>query len=380
MHTIVGIRRLDETLRRFGAGGEQGLCGDNWHMTWSSDDEQYVALCDGQGWPNVPGHTGESYNTRVYAIKGELPHITFRHLPGFPDLLWGKNPENNRYYGFGVLSVDSHIYHFLSTPNHPFDEPKPRFVGAKLIFSPDDGHSWKNQDGSPVKWEEWSKRDRGNMVFFHEPGDAFSLLSVLQFGKHYELNRDGYIYVFAPNGNQDGTMNQLVMFRTDKHKILERASYEFFVSCNADGSANWSHDINARGVVHTFPSGWVNSHPEAHPYGWHPSIVYNAPLGLYMMVNWGMGCSADGKWFGKPSYLGFWIAEQPWGPWTQVHEETEWTPLGDPLARVYQPQISPKWISKDGKSLWLVFTDFQKNDDKLPYYCFNCQKVEVLTK
>ena len=132
--------------------------------------------------------------------------------------------------------------------------------------------------------------------------------------------------------------------------------------------------------MHTFPSGWVNDHPEADPYGWHPSLSYNAPLGLYMMACWGMGCSADGKWFGKPSYLGFWTPEQPWGPWTQVHEETEWTPLGDPAAPVYQPQISPKWISADGKSFWMVFTDFQKDGDKLPYDCFNCQRVEVLTK
>ena len=69
-----------------------------------------------------------------------------------------------------------------------------------------------------------------------------------------------------------------------------------------------------------------------------------------MMVNWGMGCDSDGKWFGKPSYLGFWIAAYPWGPWNQVYEETAWAPEGDSAARAYQPQIIPKWIAKDGKS------------------------------
>ena len=99
-----------------------------------------------------------------------------------------------------------------------------------------------------------------------------------------------------------------------------------------------------------------------------------------MMVNWGMGCDSDGKWFGKPSYLGFWIAAYPWGLWNQVYEETAWAPEGDSAARAYQPQIIPKWIAKDGKSFWLAFTDYQVVDGKLPYTCFNCQQAEILTE
>jgi hypothetical protein len=81
-------------------------------------------------------------------------------------------------------------------------------------------------------------------------------------------------------------------------------------------------------------------------------VVYNAPLELYLMANWGMGCAADGMWFGKPSYLGFWISKTPWGPWEQIHEETAWMPLGDAGARAYQPQISPKWIADVRRSGW----------------------------
>ena len=131
------------------------------------------------------------------------------------------------------------------------------------------------------------------------------------------------------------------------------------------------------------------------------------------MANWGMGSAPDGEWFGKPSYLGFWTAPNPWGTWTQIHEETAWTPDKDPAARAYQPQIAPKWIAQDGKSFWLVWTDFQKKDDKgelkqmmeenkrrrerrqvntpeddmrrlaimrrtMPYYSFNAQRVELV--
>lgn len=370
MTTITGIKMLKGTTHRSGNG-------DNWHTTWANNDKQYVLLTDGTGWPNAVGNTGKRYITRVFAIHGDAPNHTFEHLPGYPDLNYP-----NIFYGFGILALDESIYHFLTTANRlPHDQPNfvSRFVGAKLIYSPDNGQSWKNHDGSPLRWETWEERNSESMVFHYEPGDAFSLLTILQMGKNYEHNTDGYVYVYAPNGNEEGSMNQLVMFRVPKDRILSRSDYEYFVSRNSDGTANWSNDIHARGVVHTFPSGWVNKGFH-HPYAWHPSVVYNAPLGVYMMANWGMGCDSDGRWFGKPSYLGFWTAAQPWGPWNQVYEETAWAPEGDAAARAYQPQIIPKWIAKDGKSFWLAFTDYQEVDGKLPYTCFNCQKAEILTE
>ena len=45
---------------------------------------------------------------------------------------------------------------------------------------------------------------------------------------------------------------------------------------------------------------------------------------------------------------------------------------------IYQYRAQqPRWISPDGKSFWLVWTDFQEIDKKRPYYAFNLQKVEV---
>ena len=370
MTRVTGIRMLNETIHRSGHG-------DNWQTTWAGDDRQYLLLTDGRGWPEAVGDTGKTYTTRVFAMIGDAPDHTFEHLPGYPDL---HHPIV--FYGFGILALDGYIYHFLTTPNRLAHDHPPLylsdFVGAKLIYSPDNGGTWKNQDGSPLKWERWEERNSESMVFYNEPGDTFSLLTMLQMGRNYESNIDGYVYVYAPNGNVEGSMNQLVMFRVAKDKILSRSAYSYFVSRNGDGSANWSADIHERGIVHSFPTGWVNKGFH-HPYSWHPSVVYNAPLGLYMMANWGMGCDDHGRWFGKPSYLGFWIAEHPWGPWDQVYEETAWAPAGDTAARAYQPQIIPRWISEDGKSFWLAFTDYQIVDNERPYTSFNCQKAVILT-
>jgi len=372
---IKGVHRMEETVARL--GGE----GDNWHMTWTSDDRLVAGLCDGTAdpWPKVPR---KLYNSRLISIHGLPPKFDFEDTPGYPELLVGPGPRNaSRYYNFGILATNGSIYQFMSTPDRPFDtnEPHPRFIGAKLIYSPDNGATWRNQDGStPVRWEPWEERSKTNMAFFKEPSDAFSLLTVLQMGRDYEQNKDGYVYIYSPNGSTEGTMNQLVMCRVKKDRILDRGAYEFFVGRRPDGSANWSKDIVERGVVQTFPSGWVNT--KIHPYSWHPSVVYNKPLGLYLMANWGMGCTPDGMWFGKPSYLGFWSAPNPWGPWTQIYEEKEWTPAHDRAARAYQPQIMPRGISADGKSFWLVWTDFQFVGPKRPYYSFNLQKVEMTTE
>ncbi|MBL8271066.1 twin-arginine translocation signal domain-containing protein [Steroidobacter sp.] len=408
---VRSVIRREETVLRHGGNG------DNWHMSWASDDRQYVSLCDGSGFSDQPR---AFYNSRMIAISGGPRDAQFHDLAGYPMLARPTQRQNDtRYYNFGTLALDGYFFQFMSTFNRPFrpnEEEEPdrnnliRFNGAKLIYSPDSGRTWHNQNGStPVVWEDWNQRSREALVFFEEDQEAFSLLTILQMGRNYEHNRDGYIYVYAPNGNTEGTMNELVMFRVLKGKLLERSSYEYFVGRTAKGGAIWSKDIMARATVHTFPRGWVNS--LVHPYAWHPSVVYNAPLGLYLMANWGMGAGLDGMWFSRPSYLGFWIAANPWGPWTQVHEETSWLPAGEPNARAYQPQIAPKWISDDGRSFWIVWTDFQVTDEKarrlaaeeykrianagtssetdvmrsamsmrqyMPYYAFNVQRVELV--
>jgi hypothetical protein len=404
MPKVTGAVRREDTVLRLGGYG------DNWHMSWAADDRQFVSLDDGFGW----GQEEVFHNSRMLTVSGDPENAKFEDLPGYPDLTFNLSDPDTwfRYYGFGTLALNERVYQFLSTPNHGLDQRRgARFVGAKLIYSPDNGATWCNQDGStPVAWEHWDERSKENMAFFEEPGEAFSLLTVLQMGRNYEANKDGYVYVYAPNGNVEGTMNQLVMFRVPKESLLDRGAYEFFAGLDAEGSASWSKAIEDRGIVHTFPSGWVNVN--GHPYAWQPSVVYNEPLGVYLMANWGMGCTEDGEWwFGKPSYLGLWTAPNPWGPWTQIHEETAWEPDQDPGARAYQPQISPKWIAADGRSFWLVWTDYQvvggtsdadhdelafaevrsnggsvpmelftKDAEAKPYYSFNAQRVDLIVE
>src|SRR3954453_18968555 len=108
---------------------------------------------------------------------------------------------------------------------------------AKLIYSPDNGQTWCNQNGSsPVVWEDWRQQSRERLAFFEESRESFSLLAILQMGRDYSANRDGYIYVYSPNGNVDGQMNELVLLRVPIGQILDRTACEYFGGWRRDGS------------------------------------------------------------------------------------------------------------------------------------------------
>jgi hypothetical protein len=369
--------RGDDTTLRLGGNG------DNLHLSWAADGRQYFSLDDGTGWFRERERMD---NSRLWAVEGEPHDATFHDVPAYPELSFPSEHDFAGgpvalYYGLGVLALDGCIFHFLSTTEGRRDSMALSFTGVKAVYSPDNGRTWCNQDGStPVVWEAVGRRSRDTMLFFEEPQRAFSALTILQMGRNYELNRDGYMYAYAPNGATDGTMNQQVLFRTPKDRVLDRGAFEFFAGLRSDGSASWSAQIADRAVVQTFPAGFVSAE---HAHSWIPSVVYNEPLGLYLMSNWGMPWCADPAAFAsRPSYLGFWTALQPWGPWEQIHEEPEWLPCGDANARAYEAQIAPKWIAPDGKSFWLVWSDFQsqtiEGEVQMPYYAFNTQRVDVL--
>jgi hypothetical protein len=367
-------------------------------MTWSSTGDQLVAVIDGAGRPELPkDHYASS---RLFSLRGDPQNGAFDSVTGYPDIsLWAFLKCGAPYYAMNCLSVDGVIYQYLCTFNRKVDwiregiESSHNFNSAKRIYCVDNGRTWRNQDGTtPVVQEPQNAQSADNMLIFHEPQNCFSIPSFLQMGQDYSLNRDGYVYVYAPNGSTEGTMNELVLFRVKKKKLLDRGSYEFFAARNRDGSARGASDVQARAVVHTFPSGWVDRN---FPLCWLPSVAYNAPSRLYMMANSSgvsANCISD-----KPSYFGLWVAQNPWGPWHQIHEESAWIAGGDVQARAAAPLIAPKWLSSDGRSFWLVWTDVQQStsirslrrrrlgyvgagDSSHPYFGFNAQRMDLVTK
>ncbi len=353
---VRSLRRRDDTILRL------PTIGDGYKMTWTADGQQLTVVNDGAGWIDPPDRF---FKRSLWSIGGDgPPNLVARLVEGYPTVEQSQEPEEApHYHGHGLLAVRGRIYQFLSALDQAKDRPR-HWTTAKLVYSEDGGRSWRNQDGSvPVRWEAWEEQAKEKFAFFNEPDGCFSLLTILQMGQDYRANHDGYIYVYGTNGNVDGRMNELMLFRVGIDQILDRRAYRFFAGLQPDGRPRWSESLDDRQPVHVFPRGWVNA-TNLFPGDlvvetWLPSVVYNQALDIFMMVSAGNGCADDGTEFGKPSYLGFWVSLTPWGPWRQVHEDRAWAPGGDPLARAYSPQIGPMWISPDGKSFWLAWCDLK---------------------
>ena len=194
----------------------------------------------------------------------------------WPDSDLGRDVTAWNWYAYGLVSIDANIYQFIS---HCAElRGWGWFDGCQLVWRPAGETGWLRWNGSDANDDDrwFAGAGRNELLFHNEPERAFSFITVAQFGRDYEQNRDGYVYLYSPNGTQHP--EQLNLVRVRKDHILDRTQYEYFQERTPDGGAVWVRDsISARGAVHEFPQGWGW-------YSWSPSVVWNEPLGLFVMA------------------------------------------------------------------------------------------------
>ena len=369
--------------------------GDNWCVTWAKDNLLYTSQCDGRGWSNKNGSSGDFMNNKIWKIDGGPDSASFNpqwiyEAPDYsrtaqqviygpifsPDSTNRFPPQNKldtwNWYSYGIISVDGSIYQFIShcAERKGFGW----FDGTQIIHRPKGKKQWLRWNGTIANNnDKWLLNEGDNeLFFFNEPDLAFSFITVAQYGKDYQLNKDGYLYFYSPEGKEKS--NQLNMARVKKENILQREKWEFFQNLNENGSANWTNKIENRGLVHKFPEGWGF-------YSWSPSVIWNEQLGVFLMACAGTqppgsGGVLENYMHYKTGGLMFLWADNPWGPWNQFYWNENWN-AGDSVNRLYLPQLSPKWISKDGKDIFMIFSDAGRDFGKKNYR-WNMQKIHVV--
>jgi hypothetical protein len=270
-----------------------------------------------------------------------------------------------------------------------------------LLKSKDNGDTWYRVDrhGNERKLgPRDSARNEVNpheMFFLEEFGlphqkqkaYPFSFVDFVKCGKNNSAAKDNYLYIYSPEGAH---AHKLLLARVPKDKLGIRSAWEYFVKYK-DSLPIWTSDISKRGHVHVYPQksrdgncfGW---------YSWVPSVVWNEGLGLYIMVNGGTYggskmTSSDKDYYSswmhtQTGSLGFWYSKKPYGPWHQFYYTDYWT-VDDPKNRTYQPSLSPKWISKDGKEMVLIWSDAMKNKEGRSHtvnYKWNHMRMTIQTK
>lgn len=377
----IGVIFHKETLYRSDGWG------DNWCITWMADDSQIASMCDG----NWLGGK-ESFHNHLYRILGGPRNFERQDIPGYPQYVWG----TGSWFGYGIVSVDGRLYSVVSkTPANQWSGP---FRGIKLLTSADNGRTWyrvkrrgqqrqidpRDESRNEVNLEEMFFLEEFGLPHQNKEAYPFSYVDFVKCGKDNNAAKDNYLYIYSPEGAH---AHKLLLARVPKDRLGIRSHWQYFVKYD-DGRPVWTSDIQERGYVHEFPSRSQKNHFFGW-YSWLPSVVWNEGLGLYIMVNGGTyaghGMTESDKdyydaWMHtETGSLGFWYSANPYGPWQPFYYTDYWT-VDDPANRTYQPKLSPKWISADGKEMVLIWSDAMKNKEGRSHtvnYKWNQMKITI---
>ncbi|MCX7048433.1 MAG: serine hydrolase [Candidatus Sumerlaeota bacterium] len=283
---------------------------DNWPLTWGDDDALYAAYGDGNGFEPF---VSEKLSLGFARIRGDAAAFQGENLRA-PTLEQRGGGAAGRKAS-GLLCVDGALYLWARNAGN-----------SQLAWSSDHGATWT-----------W-----GNWKFTQSLGCP----SFLNFGKNYAGARDTYVYVYSPDADSAYEVaDRLILARVPKDRIREREAYEFFVKLDSTtGAAIWSKDLAQRGAAFVNPKRCYRS-----------NVSYNAGLRRYLLAQpIPQAASKDAK--GKIDTrfhggLAIYDAPEPWGPWTTVFFTEDWD-----IGPGDSASLPPKWMSADGKTLYLVFS------------------------
>lgn len=381
----ISVKFKKETIKRLGSGG------DNWCITWAKDGSQITSMCDGN-WLNLKNEIGGFHN-HLFRIIGDANDFKREDIPNYPDF----SGELGSWFGYGVIAIDDNLYSAISkTPWGSWSGP---FKGIKLLKSKDNGNSWYRVDKKGNELLIGIKDSMRNVVsekemFFleenaisHKDQKAypFSFIDFVQSGQNNTAAKDDFIYIYSPEG---AFANKLCLARVNKNKLEFRNEWQYFKKYNSNRKPQWTKDISKRGYVYEYPEKNENGNYFGW-YSWLPSVVWNEGLGLYIMVNGGTYAghemtNSDKDYYDhwmhtKTGSLGFWYSKNAYGPWTQFFYTDYWI-ADDDKNLTYQPKLSPKWISKDGKKMILIWSDAMKNEGGTSHtvnYIWNQMEIEI---
>jgi uncharacterized Ntn-hydrolase superfamily protein len=236
-----------------------------------------------------------------------------------------------------MLAVDGILYMFVRNYKPPSSDD---FTNSRLACSTDLGKSWT--------WADWH---------FSE---TFGCPAFVQFGKNYEGARDDYIYIASQaNDSAYGYSPDIVLARVRKDQVMDRSRYDFFAGLDMNGKPLWLPDISKRQPIFTDPKGTQRI-----------AITYNAPLGRYILAT-------SHQTSGKATHtaaLGIFEAPELWGPWATVYYDDHWSIEDGKDCRTYHHRYPPKWISPDGRTMWLLYSGL---DCGLYTFCVKKATLEV---
>ena len=313
--------------------------GDNWPVTWSADNNLYTFLADGYGFGPLP----KEYSRYPVKITGTP---VAGNVEGF------EISTNQAGKGTGGDVKGKKVSGLISLPD-PSNPSRTLLVawvrnintsgGASLMYSGDFGMNWT--------WA-WGDPDSIPGAVIPELGHP----SWMQAGKNNGSAQDGYLYFFSQDQPKAYLLaDHVILGRVPQNNVLDKSKYQYFTGTAENPS--WSLIISSRKPAFT-----------AEKQCYRLYVTYNPPLNRYFLLT----ANGDGLMTGyKGTHnLGIYEAVNPWGPWKTVYRNNSFHKTWS----VFGPQMVPKWINSDGKTFYLLFSNFPNGP-----YKFNLQKVVLKT-
>jgi hypothetical protein len=310
---------------------------DTWYPSWAADGNLYSPWTDGTVHGLKASSGGGGAVTGHATIIGDDPMklevVNHGIYPSSPSPYTGRYPCGSLvfggvwYYGTYCLHPAGSVTHGGIAYNWPWLGP---FVGFR--YSTDFGKTWTQTPCTPAKPLFGEHALKGEPVKIGAP-------HFLDFGKNMEHSPDGKAYLVA-HGASDGanrrfgynswiTGDEIYLLRVTPsiENMNDASKYEFF-----DGTG-WTHDFAKIKPIATWRDhmGCV-------------TMTYNAPLKKYLM------CVTDGgNTTGKyDSYI--LESDHITGPFKRVQYLHH---FGE---QAYFVNIPSKFISADGRTLWLCYS------------------------
>ena len=325
--------------------------GDTWYPTWSSNDTLYSPYTDGTT-TRFDGYNDEAIswdsqthnNTGHGVIIGDNPldlkaySIGLFRSPATP--YHGRYPcgslvyDGIWYYGTYCLDPGGQTIYGDQIINWPWMGP---FVGFR--YSTDYGHSWKECPHTPEKPLFGETGLNGYPVKIGSP-------HFVDFGKNLHYSPDGKAYLVAHGADTSDTKwrfwndswitgDQIYLLRVTPsiENINDPSKYEFYAGDDGAGKAIWTNDFKKIKPL----LEWNNNMGCV-------TVTYNAPLKKYLMciTDGGNTCSKMNTYILESSELT--------GQWRLV------TYMKDFGEQAYFVNIPSKFISKDGKTMWMLYS------------------------
>lgn len=302
--------------------------GDLWPSCWAADDNVYAANGDGTAFTG----NASRYDMAVSRISGMPPNLTGTTVATNVGTNWS-GPNYNRK-PTGMLCRDGAIYLAFQNLNfQTFDDA----AAASIAKSTDDGATWTWDTSAPM---------------FGTPSNAasrkaykFTTIFFLDYGRDAENAIDGYVYAYGLDNNWR-SQEAMYLARVPANKVQQRSAWEFYAGTNGSGTPTWSSDITQKLAVLTdsrllYPVMFGTSCPANQQVIAQGGVTYDAPLNRYIFSSW--SCSTHELY----------DAPRPWGPWKHM-ASIDFGPLRLTQNRgQYGTSIPSKYISADGKTLYL---------------------------